>query len=406
MIFLLVLGLLLLGSFVACYFSSKYWHWSHVLLTETVFLLSLAFLILAAEVFRIREVYGPVYNQNVKTIAALEPEVEALEFGTENPGIIASLEAEEVPVVMEPTDSEEDTPRMRSVRDLQHELGMVTRARGRMWRDVETQALDAGTLTVTLRIPAPKPHGIAQGAIIYAFEQGDPAAQGQRGPQYIGEFRVTNATEDSIQVQPSSQFDQRSIDRLKGTQPPWVLYENMPIDQYPNGVLQILAGATEEQLRQWLPADSVDDYLRHGTAAQPGDDDYHRRGFDADGQLLKPDAWDATTQFKFWRNLRDYNLIFQEMSKRYTQMEADHNALAEDNKQLDKALVSAKKVQAIRESEQADLKGDAAGTARDRQAIDAHRAQVETQLANARALLTDLLKQNSELALELGFETP
>lgn len=406
MIFLVVLGLLLLGSFVACYFSSKYWHWSHVLLTETVFLLSLSFLILAGEVFRIRKVYGPAFNTNVKTIARLEPEVEALEFGTEDSGIISSLEAEEVPVLMERTDSEEDTPRMRSVRDLQHELGMVTRVRGRMWRDVETQAFDEPTLTVTLRIPAPKPHGIAKDAIIYAFEQGAPAAQGQRGPQFIGEFRVVNTTEDSIQVQPASQFDQRSLARLKGTQPPWVLYENMPVDQYPDGVLQLLAGATEEELRQWLPSDSVDDYLRHGSEAQPGDDDYHRRGFDADGQLVKQDAWDATTQFKFWRNLRDYNLIFQEMSKRYTQMDADHKALAEDNKQLEKALASAKKVQAVREAEQANLKGDVAGTARDRQAIEAHRVQVETQLANARALLADLLKQNLSLAQELDSSSP
>lgn len=402
MILLSILGLLLLLSFVACYFSSKYWHWSHVLLTETVFLLSLAFFILAGEVFRIQKLYGEANQKNLRQIEQLEPQVTALKFGTENQQIINQLENAEIPVQMQETTSEDDVPRMLSVRDLAHELGMVLRARGRVWRDVGISNVDAGSLTFTLNIPAPSPHNIAKGALLYVFEQGNAQPLGQPGPQYIGDFLVTNAGEGQIQVQPASQFDQRAMQRLQQTRGPWIIYENMPVDQHPDGVLEILAGMSKEQLQQLLPPESVEEYLRHGTPAQPGDDEWHREGYNEKGELVKYDNWDAATEFKYSRELRDYNLLFQELSKRYTQMEADHNALVEDNRMLEEALASAQKVQQIRETEQGNLRQDLVGTRRDRQAINTHRSQVETQLSNADALLSDLIEQNGGLARGMG----
>ncbi|MCO6043992.1 hypothetical protein NG895_08735 [Aeoliella sp. ICT_H6.2] len=402
MITLLVLGLLLVLSFVACYFCSKYWHWSHVLLTETVFLLSLAFFILAGEVFRIQRLYGEANAKNQRQIEQLEPQVAALKFGTENQQIIGQLEGAEIPVQMSETSSEDDVPRMLSVRDLAHDLGMVSRVRGRVWRDVSIENVDPATVTFTLSIPAPSPHGIANDTILYVFEQGDAQPRNQNGPQYIGDFRVTNTGDQQIQVQPASQFDQRAMERLQKTRGPWIMYENMPVDQHPEGILEILAGTTDEQLQQLLPSESVEEYLRHGGPAQPGDEDFNKVGYNTDGELVLPDDWNASTQFKYSRTLRDYNLLFQEFSKRYTQMEADHNALVEDNKLLNQALTSARKVQSMHEAEQGKLRQDVAGTSRDRQAIQAHQSQVETQLSNAQALLSDLLQQNSDLARDMG----
>ncbi len=206
-----------------------------------------------------------------------------------------------------------------------------------------------------------------------------------------------NTAPQQIQIQPASQFDERSIQRLQSTKAPWMLYENTPIDEHPDGRLEIFAGTAPEQLKQMLPAESVEEYIRHGGPTQPGDDDWHKTGYDADGNLVKPDDWNASTQFKYRRSLRDYNLIFQELSKRFTQMQADRNALVEDNAQLSKALTSAKKLQQVREIEQAELQKDLAGVTRDRGSIDAHAAQVETQLSNARTLLSDLVKENAAL---------
>ncbi len=400
LIFQIVLGLLLLGSFLACFFSSKYWHWAHVLLTETVFLLALAFLILAGEVFRIQNIYGQKYQQNTQQIERLEPQVAALKFGTEDAGMISQFENSEIPV-RTTGDSEDEPGRLLSVRDLDHELGMVTRIRGRAWRHVETAALDPQSLTVTLRIPAPDPHGIEQDSILYAFEQDDAGSPSERGRQYIGEFRVVNTGPQQIQIQPASRFDERSIARLQSTSSPWILYENMPVDEHPDGRLEIFAGKSADELKQMLPAESVEEYVRHGGPTMPEDDQWHKTGYDADGNLVKPDDWNATTQFKYRRSLRDYNLIFQDLSKRYTQMQADVNALVEDNQQLKKALASVRKLQQMHEAEQGKLKNDLAGVTRDRQAIEAHQSQVETQLSNARALLGDLVRDNAAMGQSL-----
>ncbi|QDU54486.1 hypothetical protein [Aeoliella mucimassa] len=399
-VFQLTLALLLLGSFVACYFCSKVWHWSQVLLAETVFLLGLAFLILAGEVFRIQQVYGKDNKQNLARIEQLEPVVDGLQFGTNNLRVINSLEADEVPVRMMEGSSEDEPGRMLSVRDLDHELGMVTRARGRMWRDASIAGINNGTIALT--VPAPDPHGIKAGAILYVFEQGQPAPLNQRGPSYIGEFRVSDVAGQQVQLQPAGEFDERSVQRLSTTQSPWILYENMPLDQYPDGQMEILTDVSAEQLKQLIPPQSVEEYLRQGGPTQPGDDDWNKVGYDQEGNYVPRDAWNGSTQFKYRRSLRDYNLLFQEASKRYTQMEADFNALTADNKKLETALASAKKVQAAHEAEQQKLRTDLAGVTRDREAIEAHRSQVETQLSNAQGLLEEAIQQNTELAKSMN----
>src|SRR5690606_2245844 len=131
------------------------------------------------------------------------PLLEALQRGTRDEGIIAQLEAREVKVVYD--DAIEG--RIASTQELTRELAMITRTRGRVWRDVQTQNLDPATMTVTLGVPFPKPHGIAKDSIIYAFEQGPSPAPGQAGPQYLGEMRVINVTGETIQVTPTSSLD-------------------------------------------------------------------------------------------------------------------------------------------------------------------------------------------------------
>jgi hypothetical protein len=84
------------------------------------------------------------------------PLLEALQRGTRDEGVIARLEAREVPVVFDDVIE----GRMSSTYELVRELAMITRTRGRVWRDVRTQNLDPATMTVTLGVPFPKPHGM------------------------------------------------------------------------------------------------------------------------------------------------------------------------------------------------------------------------------------------------------
>ena len=54
----LVILLLAIGTFVAAYFASRTWHWANVTLMVLVFLSTILYIVLEAEVVRIRAVYG------------------------------------------------------------------------------------------------------------------------------------------------------------------------------------------------------------------------------------------------------------------------------------------------------------------------------------------------------------
>jgi hypothetical protein len=394
---LILLAVLLITSFVACYFSAKYWHWSHVLLVEMLFLSAVGYFLCAAEYTRIRQVYGKQLADAQKELDNTLPLLQALQRGTRDEAIIARLEGMEVPIVRD----EAIEGRMVSSSEIERELAMVTRTRGRVWRDVQTTRLDPATMTITLTIAFPKPHGIEKDSIVYAFEQGPAPEVGQTGPQYIGEMRVLSVTGEQIAVTPTASLDERAATRLANTRAPWILYEIMPVDQHPNGILELFAGATEDQLRKWVPAASVEEYIRHGSARQADDDEFHISGHDATGKLIPPDKWDNNTVFRYRRQLRDYNYLFDELDKRLVELTADRNALTEDNRQLQQSDRSAQQVQAAYRAMQGKLKSDLQGVTRDRQAIEAHLNQVQTQLGNARQLLSATRADNVEMAESL-----
>ena len=406
MVIQLVLALLIVTSFVACYFTSKSWHWAQVLLVEVLFLTGLGYFILAGEVLRVKAIYGAKEQQLAKQIDRIAPQVEALTTGTRDPGVIAQLEAEDLRLAFDPNVEEGEPQKMLSRPTIDHQLGLVTRTRGHVWRDVFDAGFDQATLTVSLKIEKPNPHGIEVDAILYAFEQGPAASLGRAGASYIGEFRVLSVTAQQVQIQPTTDFDARSINRLAKTTFPWVLYENLPIDQHPDGLLGLFAGATEKELRKMLPPRSVEEYIRHGSPARPDDDEWHRTGYDENGQVVGVDDWDATTQFKYRRMLRDYNVIFQELFKRFTELKADRLALVEDNKILQESLVSARELEKMRKDDQRQLKADLEGFEKDRRAIETHLAQVETQLANAVTLLKATRIKNAQLAKILEASAP
>ncbi len=394
---LIVLAVLILASFVVCYFSSKFWHWSHVLIVELLFLSAVGYFFSAAEYARIRRIYGNQLAAAQKQLDDTLPALQALQRGTRDEAVIAKLEAMDVKVVFD--DAIEG--RMLSTHELTRELAMITRTRGRVWRDVQTQNLDQATMTVTLGVPFPKPHGIVKDSIVYAFEQGPAPAAGQAGPQFLGEMRVINVAGESIQVVPTSSLDDRARARIAGTRFPWVLHENMPRDQYPDGPMELFAGMTEQQLRQILPEQSVEEYIRHGTPSQPDDDEANIAGFDATGKPLKPEEWNNNTVRRFRRQLRDYAYLFDELDKRLVGMIADRNALSEDNRQLEQANKSAQQVQAAYALMQKKLKFDLEGVTRDRQAIQSHSSQVATQLTNAQQLLAATREENQQLTQEI-----
>ena len=120
-----ILAFLVLASLVVAYFSSKTWHWAHVLVVLGVFLSGVAFLFLASETLRINGVYRSQVNQLDKQLTGLQADTEALRMGTDNGGLINSLAADEVTVP-------EGAEKIPGIGDLDHQLHMEIRDRGRM----------------------------------------------------------------------------------------------------------------------------------------------------------------------------------------------------------------------------------------------------------------------------------
>jgi cell division protein FtsB len=370
LVFQILLGVLVLGGLVAIFLSTKYWHWSLVTLTSFIFLFGILFLVLAADTMRIHRNLRMNLPRLEEQISQLEKQNHQLQRGLDQDLGIAQLE---------------------------HQLRMVTRERGRAWRQVAPAGqLNQGRIEVT--IPAPAPHGLAKDTIVYAFETGDanpnePAG----GRQYLGEFRVVETKETGAVLESVGILDQRTGERLARSQGPWSLYETMPVDRH-----KTFAGLEEADLRKLLPANVVDLHIRHGQEADANADPRNVVGLDENGKQLPPDEIDNAAKKVFQRPLVDYAYLFSELARQKVVLLARIDAVTEDNAKLTAALESAEKLSVFREDQIKLMKSDLAGMKKDRAAIEAHLKAVNVQLENARKLIEDFLAANSELAQDLA----
>jgi hypothetical protein len=388
---LIVLLLLLIASIAAAYFGARTWHWAHTTLVVLVFLAAAGFFILASETLRINAVLRKQANRLEADLAQVTTRNEALQRGTRNAQVIGSLAAEEVAV---PEDAEE----IPSLADLDHRLHLATRLRGSVWRKVSPTGFDPQTGAVTVTVESPQPSGIAADTILYAFEEGPPGnPDPASGAQYLGEFRVTEAAGQQASLVSIHLLDDAERQRLAASRGPWALYETMPIDQN-----EIFAGRSEEELRELLPAESVEEYIRQGTPAGPDDDQWHVAGFDEEGNPVGPDDMDKAAKKLYQRRLRDYSVEFSELNQRRVALLANMEAVVADNEKLKVALASAEQLGAFRDEEIRKLTIDLAGLKKERTIIDKHLATVEQQLANARRLLDQAIAENRRLADELA----
>ncbi|HVT30834.1 MAG TPA: hypothetical protein VHE81_22705 [Lacipirellulaceae bacterium] len=395
-----VLLVLALASFVIAFFSARTWHWSYVLVVEALFLASLGFFLLATETVRINAVYRSEINRTQKQLDTVEAQNNALQDGTNDGAIIGQLSGGETPV--KTSKDKQGSEEIESLADLNHELLIATRRRGRVWRNAKrTAPPNAQTGAVTVALPAPTPAGMKAPTVVYVFEEGapqSPAPNGTpRGPQYLGEFSVTQAGPQQATLQPTLPLDRFQLQRLATSHTPWVIYETMPMDQH-----DIFAGISEQQLKQLLPKQSVNEYLRDAKPATANDDPTRVVGYDADNKRLPSGVLSKATKKIYERRLHDYALEFDQLSHRRIAMLTDIDAVKKDIARLTEAQTSAKQLQAYREDERKKLNTDLAGITKEKQAIANHLAQVNKLLARARELTADLLRRNEQLAQTLA----
>lgn len=360
----IVLGLLLLGGFAGIYLSSKNWHWTQLVLVMFTFFAAIGFLVLGAETVRIhKNVRGGLHNLE-KRIADTEQRNATLVNGSGDTLGIPALE---------------------------NRLRILTRERGRVWRGV----MPAGQLDaqgrVTVDITTPSPHGLTKDTILYVFETGNPNNDNRAdGPQYLGELRVLDAQADGVTLAPVQLTS--NIQRLAASEGPWSLYETMPADRY-----RLFAGLPEDQLRAMLPAESVEEYIRHGSKAEPDDDEWHIAGYDEDGQRVARNSINADTTKEFHRGLNNYAFIFNTLSADTIVTLAQMAAVQADIQKLQQAQESAIKTGEFRQEQIDTVSLDLAGMQQDRAAIEAHLSGVRTRLEEFEKHIESYRQANSDL---------
>jgi hypothetical protein len=379
----IVILLLFITSIVAAYFASRYWHWAHVTLVVFIFLTAVGYFVLAAEVLRINAVLRRQANQLEAQLVQTKDQIDALRRGTKNTqlvnamrGIPGSTEGSELQI---PDEAEE----LPSISELEHDLHLVTRLRGRVWRKVTPANFDPQTGTVQVTIASPTPSGLEPGRILFLFEDGPPAhPEPTEGPQYLGEFRVSESTGQQATLVTVNKLDDVELKRLANSPGNWAMYETMPVDE-----VELFAGKSEEELRKLLPEASVEEYIRQGTPAGPDDDEWHVVGFDEEGNQLGPNDIGKAVKKTYQRRLRDYATEFGELNRHRVMLMASVAAVTEDTARLKAALASAEKLGAFREEEIGKLRIDLAGITKEREIIEKHLATVQQQLATTRKLL-------------------
>src|SRR3954465_12239272 len=128
---LYVLIILVLASFVFAFLGARTWHWGYVLLVEAIFLATVGFFLLAAETLRINGVLRGEIRKTEKQLADYNSQNEALRAGTTNTTVINGLRNTNPPTVIP-----EEAESIASLENLDHELLIATRLRGRVWRGV------------------------------------------------------------------------------------------------------------------------------------------------------------------------------------------------------------------------------------------------------------------------------
>jgi hypothetical protein len=348
---------------------------------------------------RINAVYRTKIKGDQKDLDTFDAQNNALQSGSTDSVIIGQLSGKEVPV--KTAKDSEGNEKIDSIADLDHELLIATRLRGRIWRNVKPAgAPNAQTGAINVAIPAPTPAGIKKETVVFLFEDGPPqppTANGvPRGPQYLGEFTVLSAGPQQAALQPVLPLDEFERRRLAASRGPWIVYETMPLDRH-----EIFAGKTDQQLQQLLPKKTVNEYIRDRKPATADDDPLRVVGSDENGKPLPPGDSKITKKL-YRRRLRDYAAEFDEMARRRIAVLTDIDAINKDIVRLTQALEAAKKLQAFREDERTKLTSDLAGVTKEHAAIEKHLAELNKLLARARQLTDELIIRNDQLTAELA----
>ena len=281
---IIVIALATIAFFVFVFFSYKTWTITHLIMTVLVYFSSIAFVIYAGVTLKTQSEWRHIYNERKKELARAQMELILLEIGfakNEKGEWISIGEAES-----------EAVKNRKSKRQLETEIEVTLKDRGRAWRNCAPSAINAAGLTLTTYVPdatvdptaegfvAPK-NNLPVGSVVYCFREEDftdpdDAANVMRIPTaYMGEFNVTVATDTTVTLVsagPTTTAFAREW-TVPGT---WAIYSTMPADDH-----DLFRGMDLAKLKLFIrqPAGlavekynaDLDEYIRSGTTAKADD---------------------------------------------------------------------------------------------------------------------------------------
>jgi hypothetical protein len=229
--------------------------------------------------------------------------------------------------------------------------------RGRVWTGTRGQLTPTGDASVA--IEKPKPAGIPPKSVLYVFE-GRPAIQ---NGSYLGEFKVTAATDASVTLSPAAHMTAAELQRISQGDTKWVLFETMPVDRE-----WVFGGMSDADLAAVLP-EAIREPFLHGD---------------------KPKEWQ--------RPLRAYLIKFREFR---VLMQDLRDQIVTQTTELDRlkttATTTAAQVQA-RDMEIKTLQADLERAKAETMLVDTQVKAFETRVAELRAETDRLLAENRKLA--------
>ena len=223
-----LLGVLLIGFFVVVWKASPNWRWYNIVAVCITMILAVVFLFPTAGVLKSRASWHQIKERLEVQLADISAEQRRLKYGDmQNPqyGI--------------------------GVVELGVELSKVGIEAGRRWPNLVTQQMNnnqvilgkapdnGGGVAGVPADPAAAPVAanadplVPVGLVVYGFgEVPDNATQQLLPTVYLGEYRVTASTPDTVTLSPTSSLEpsQRFALQNLGQQPSWTLYELLPLD--------------------------------------------------------------------------------------------------------------------------------------------------------------------------------
>jgi hypothetical protein len=267
------------------------------------------------------------------------------------------------------------------VRQMRGELHKLLVFQQGVWRDciAKVKVLpEDRTAEVNVTIGQPKPHGIAKGMVLYAFESADVKNKGR----YLGQFVVTKGAEsgkEDITLVPAVKLNDREIEKLKSTKGLWLLYELMPQDNH-----DTFASLSEKELRALLPSEVVAEYLKDGKPAS------------------KDDPQDRVVGGKYVRALRDYVILFGSEREHRILLQDTIESAKRDKQLIVDALELARKQEAEAKKQVALAKADLEEANRQKEIVDSYCAKLEERVKTLHARVAELIKTNQAMADQIA----